>query len=74
MAPTLIRHAAAGSDAHAEQARRRLAALSDREREIAAAVAEGLSNGEIGACLRLSAGTVSSRERIRSAGIPQGSR
>ncbi|MFE0380512.1 helix-turn-helix transcriptional regulator [Streptomyces inhibens] len=60
MAPTLIRHAAAGSDTHAEQARGRLAALSDREREIAAAVAEGLSNGEIGARLDVSVGTVKS--------------
>jgi DNA-binding NarL/FixJ family response regulator len=32
--------------------------LTDREREIAAAVAEGLSNGEIGARLHLSTGTV----------------
>jgi DNA-binding NarL/FixJ family response regulator len=57
-ARTLIDHALTGAGTRAEQAGRRLASLTDREREIAAAVAEGLSNGEIGARLHLSTGTV----------------
>jgi DNA-binding NarL/FixJ family response regulator len=57
-ARTLIDHALTGAGARVEQAGRRLALLTDREREIAAAVAEGLSNGEIGARLHLSTGTV----------------
>ncbi|POX42360.1 DNA-binding response regulator [Streptomyces sp. Ru73] len=57
-ARTLIEHAATGAGSRTEQARRTLAALSDREREIAAAVAEGLSNAEIGQRLHLSTGTV----------------
>jgi DNA-binding NarL/FixJ family response regulator len=48
----------AGVGARAEAARVRLAVLSDRERDVAAAVAEGLSNSEIGARLHLSVGTV----------------
>jgi DNA-binding NarL/FixJ family response regulator len=57
-ARTLIEHAASGAGSRAEQARARLAVLSERERQIAAAVAEGLSNTEIGARLHVSAGTV----------------
>ena len=57
-ARALIDHAAAGAGGRVEQAARRFALLSDREREIAVAVAEGLSNAEIGARLHLSAGTV----------------
>ncbi|MET9296938.1 response regulator transcription factor [Streptomyces sp. NPDC003077] len=57
-ARTLIEHAAAGTDTRAEQARNKLATLSERERQIARAVAEGLSNSEIGRRLHLSTGTV----------------
>jgi DNA-binding NarL/FixJ family response regulator len=57
-ARALIGHAAAGSGTRAERAARRFALLSEREREIAMAVAEGLSNAEIGERLHLSAGTI----------------
>lgn len=57
-ARALIEHAAAGSGDRAEQARKRLALLTERERDVAAAVADGLSNTEIGARLHLSVGTV----------------
>ncbi|MDT0269902.1 response regulator transcription factor [Streptomyces sp. DSM 44915] len=58
-ARALMAHAAAGGgDGRAERARRRLALLSDRERAVAEAVAESLSNSEIGARLHLSVGTV----------------
>jgi DNA-binding NarL/FixJ family response regulator len=57
-ARALINHAAAGSAARAGQAARRFAQLSERERAVALAVAEGLSNAEIGARLHVSAGTV----------------
>lgn len=59
-ARTLIAHAASGADdgARAYRARTRLAELSPRERDIADAVADGLSNSEIGERLHLSVGTV----------------
>ncbi|MBI0295880.1 response regulator transcription factor [Streptomyces sp. PRKS01-29] len=57
-ARALIRHAAADPGDRAEAARRRLASLTAREREVAEAVAEGLSNTDIGARLHLSLGTV----------------
>ncbi|MGW5445960.1 response regulator transcription factor [Streptomyces asiaticus] len=57
-ARALIRHAAVGPDDRAELARQRLASLTEREREVAEAVAEGLSNTEIGTRLHLSLGTV----------------
>jgi DNA-binding NarL/FixJ family response regulator len=57
-ARALVEHAAAGSGVRSEQAARQFALLSERERQIAMAVAEGLSNAEIGARLHLSAGTV----------------
>ncbi|WP_413812339.1 response regulator transcription factor [Streptomyces sp. OE57] len=57
-ARALIRHAAGGPDDRAERARQRLASLTEREREVAEAVAEGLSNTDIGARLHLSLGTV----------------
>jgi len=57
-ARALIDHTAAGSGTRAEHAARQFALLSERERDVAVAVAEGLSNAEIGARLHLSAGTV----------------
>ncbi|BBJ38009.1 hypothetical protein SSPO_007270 [Streptomyces antimycoticus] len=57
-ARALIEHAAAGPDDRAEPARQRLALLTEREREVAEAVAEGLSNTDIGTRLHLSLGTV----------------
>jgi DNA-binding NarL/FixJ family response regulator len=62
VAKTLIDHVAAGGDRVAltrrQRARERLETLSEREREVAAAVAEGLSNGEIAERLYMSVGTV----------------
>jgi DNA-binding NarL/FixJ family response regulator len=61
VARTLIDHVAADdqtAQTRREQARERLAALSERERDVAAAVAEGLSNSEIGTRLFMSIGTV----------------
>ncbi|NGN69520.1 response regulator transcription factor [Streptomyces sp. A7024] len=57
-ARALMDHAADEAPSRADQARQRLALLTERERDVAAAVAEGLSNGEIGARLHLSVGTV----------------
>ncbi|MCL2554083.1 MAG: response regulator transcription factor [Actinomycetia bacterium] len=57
-ARALVEHAAAGPGDRSERARQQLAQLTEREREVAAAVAEGLSNTEIGARLHLSVGTV----------------
>jgi DNA-binding NarL/FixJ family response regulator len=54
---TLMTHAAEDRGL-ARQAADRLALLSDREREVAAAVAEGLSNTEIAQRLYMSTGTV----------------
>ncbi|MDX6356941.1 MAG: hypothetical protein QOF98_3844 [Streptomyces sp.] len=54
----LVEHAATGPDDRTASARQRFALLTEREREVAAAVADGLSNTEIGARLHLSVGTV----------------
>jgi DNA-binding NarL/FixJ family response regulator len=61
-ARALITHAASASPSttRATAARTRLAALSDRERAVATAVAEGLSNTDIATRLHLSVGTVKS--------------
>ncbi|MER7413069.1 MULTISPECIES: response regulator [Streptomyces] len=59
VARTLMQHAAGGGPAdRAETARTRLAVLSEREREVAAAVADGLANAEIARRLHLSVGSV----------------
>ncbi|HTF06650.1 MAG TPA: response regulator transcription factor [Asanoa sp.] len=59
---TLIEHVAAGGDragsSRRDRAREKLAVLSEREREVAAAVAAGLSNGDIAERLFMSVGTV----------------
>jgi len=58
---TLIQHATGSGDARAERhraARQRLAQLTERERDVARAVADGLSNGEIAERLFMSVGTV----------------
>ncbi|MEU9619110.1 MULTISPECIES: response regulator transcription factor [unclassified Streptomyces] len=47
-----------GHDDRAGRARRRIAALAEREREVAVAVAHGCSNAEIAATLHLSVATV----------------
>ncbi|MFI7412066.1 response regulator [Streptomyces sp. NPDC049627] len=63
LSPTVTRqlmdHAAgAASDTRRTRARDRLAALNDREREVAVAVGRGLSNAEIAAELFMSVATV----------------
>lgn len=50
--------AVADGERAAEPARRLLAALSDREREVVALIGQGLSNAEIGNALHLSEATV----------------
>ncbi|MET7751967.1 response regulator transcription factor [Micromonospora sp. NPDC005367] len=62
VARTLIQHVAGDGrhrpDARRQQSRERFGRLSEREREVAAAVAEGLTNGEIADRLFMSVGTV----------------
>ncbi|MFE2098215.1 MULTISPECIES: response regulator transcription factor [unclassified Streptomyces] len=55
----LMRHAAGtAADSRQERARERLAALGDREREVAVAVGRGLANAQIAAALFMSVATV----------------
>ncbi|MGW5653294.1 response regulator transcription factor [Streptomyces humi] len=55
----LMRHAAGtGADTRRTRARARLAALNDREREVAVAVGRGLANAEIATGLFMSVATV----------------
>ena len=55
----LMRHAAgAAADSRKARARERLAALNDREREVAVAVGQGLANAQIAAGLFMSVATV----------------
>ncbi|WP_433527901.1 response regulator [Micromonospora sp. CA-263727] len=61
VARTLIERVAAGGgppDARRQRARQRFALLTEREQEVARAVAAGLSNADIAARLYLSVGTV----------------
>ncbi|MEU0065890.1 LuxR C-terminal-related transcriptional regulator, partial [Streptomyces albidoflavus] len=51
-------HSSGARTAAREAARRRLATLTDRERDTAHAIAEGLSNPEIAARLHISVATV----------------
>lgn len=59
-ARALVDHAAAGPGDRTADARGRFARLTERERAVALAVAEGLSNTEIGSRLHMSVGTVKS--------------
>jgi DNA-binding NarL/FixJ family response regulator len=55
----LMEHAAKGApDTRRTHARTRVAALNDREREVAVAVGRGASNAEIAAALFMSVATV----------------
>ncbi|MGJ6966752.1 response regulator [Streptosporangium sp. G11] len=58
VARTLISHVTGGADPRARQARDGLARLTERERQVALAVADGTSNAEIAALLHLSVGAV----------------
>ena len=58
VARTLISHVTKTGDTRQARARERFAELSPREREVAIAVAEGLSNTEIAERLYMSVGTV----------------
>lgn len=55
---TLIRRIRDGADPAAAEVEAKLAALTDRERDVAVAIGRGLSNAEIGAELYLSVATV----------------
>lgn len=50
-----------GTATRQEQARRKLATLTPREQQVAAAIAQGSSNGDIAAALRMSLATVKAR-------------
>ncbi|MEU6712286.1 response regulator transcription factor [Nonomuraea sp. NPDC046802] len=58
VARTLISHVTGGADPHTRRARDSLARLTEREREVALAVADGAANAEIAAALHLSVGAV----------------
>ena len=58
IAKTLVTRIGESLDPRAADARRRLAVLTDREREVAEAVAEGGSNAAVAAALFMSEGTV----------------
>ena len=56
----ITRYTASGADARRQEARERISALTDREREVLVAVGEGLANAEVGQRLFLSEATVKS--------------
>lgn len=61
LSPSILRRlitAATADDPRGEEARRRLSLLTDREREIARCIGEGLTNAQIGARLHLSVPTI----------------